>query len=390
MKKKIQKFIPYGRHNITESDIQEVLEVLLHKNLTQGDLTQKFEEEICKTVSANYSVVVNSATSALHLSCLALGLKAQDNIWTSPNSFVASANCGAYIGANVDFVDIDPNTGLLSISKLEKKLKNALIKNKLPKIIIPVHLAGSVCNMEKLFSLSKKYKFSIIEDASHAIGSKYKGGSIGNCKYSDLTVFSFHPVKIITSGEGGCITTNNLRLFNIVNKLRSHGITKNEDEFEMPSPGAWAYEQQLLGYNYRMSDIHAALGLNQLKRLDEIVFERNRQFCFYKELLDNLPLRILKIPKEVNSSIHLAIIRLENKDPSYHKNLFNKLRTSGIGVQIHYTPIHLHPYYRKFGFSEGDFPEAEFYSKNAMSLPLFIGLSENDQIEIANSLKNYL
>ena len=390
MSNNFRNYIPYGRHQILESDIEEVLKVLRYKNLTQGDITEKFEDEICKKVSASYSLVVNSATSGLHLSCLAIGLKANDLVWTTPNSFVASANCGAYIGANIDFVDIDPITGLLSIGELEKKLINSKIENKLPKVIIPVHLAGSVCDMEKLFILSKKYHFSIIEDASHAIGSSYKGESVGSCKYSDLTVFSFHPVKIITSGEGGCITTNNKNLFNIIKKLRSHGITKNKEEFELDSPGAWAYEQQLLGYNYRMSDIHAALGLSQLKRLDKIVFERNKQFSLYQEILHDLPLRLLEIPSEVKSSIHLAIVRLENKEPSFHKYIFDKLRNCGIGVQIHYTPIHLQPFYRKKGFSEGDFPEAEFYAKNAMSLPLFVGLSEDEQIKVSKILKKFL
>ena len=383
-------YLPYGRHQILESDITKVVDILRNRNLTQGKVLEDFEKSISKKVSANYCVAVNSATSALHLSCIAIGLKAKDILWTTPNSFVASANCGAYVGAEIDFVDIDPNTGLLSISKLTEKLEMAKKIDKLPKVIIPVHLSGAVCNMEKIKELSLKFKFTIIEDASHAIGAKYKDEFVGNCKYSDLTVFSFHPVKIITTGEGGCVTTNNENLFKIIQKLRSHGIIKDKDEFEYPSPGDWAYEQQYLGFNYRMSDIQAALGLNQLKRLDNIIDERNKQLTYYKEILDQLPIKLLEIPKDVRSSVHLAVIRLNNKDPNYHRFIFNQLRKSGIGVQVHYTPIHLQPYYRRKGFSVGDFPEAELYAKNAFSIPLFVGLSKDDQIRVFSSLKKLL
>ncbi len=338
-------FIPYGKHQVSQSDIDKVVDVLKNKNLTQGNVLVEFEIGISKKLGSNYCVAVNSATSALHLACLALGLDKGDYLWTSPNSFVASANCGIYCGAEIDFVDIDENTGLISIYKLKKKLELAKKNNKLPKVIIPVHLAGAICKMDEIFDLSKKYNFSIIEDASHAIGAKYKNEYVGNCKYSDFTVFSFHPVKIITTGEGGCLTTNKQNLFQLTAKLRSHGITKNSDEFEFPSPGDWSYEQQMLGFNYRLSDINAALGLSQLQRLDDIVYERNKKLLFYKDILSNLKINFLEIPKEVYSSVHLAIIRLENKDPKFHKAVFDKLRSNGIGVQLHYLPIHLHPFF---------------------------------------------
>ena len=390
MQKEIFEYLPYGRHQVLESDIAEVIDVLKNKNLTQGNVLENFEKAISNKVSSKYCIAVNSATSALHLSCLAIGLEVNDILWTTTNSFVASANCGAYIGAEIDFVDIEPTTGLISINKLIKKLEIAKLKGKLPKVLIPVHLSGSVCDMEKIHELSKKYKFSIIEDASHAIGAKYKNENVGNCRYSDLTVFSFHPVKIITTGEGGCITTNNEKSFKLIKKLRSHGITKNKEEFELVSPGDWSYEQQILGFNYRMSDIQGALGLSQIKRLDQIILERNKKLSFYKQILDELPVKLLETPKDVYSSVHLAIVRLNNKDPDFHSFVFHKLRESGIGVQLHYTPIHLQPYYRRMGFSEGDFPEAELYAKNAFSIPLFIGLSEQDQLRVFSSLKKIL
>ena len=390
MNKKFRMFLPYGRHQVNETDINEVINVLRNKNLTQGGVTKDFEEAISKKVSSKYCVVVNSATSALHLACLAIGLNSNDILWTSPNSFVASANCGAYVGANVDFVDIEPSTGLMSMNKLIEKLKIAEIEKKLPKVIIPVHLAGTVCEMEKLHDLSKIYNFKIIEDASHAIGAKYNNENVGNCRYSDITVFSFHPVKIITSGEGGCITTNNKEIEQIIYKLRTHGITKNVDDFENPFQGGWAYEQQMLGFNYRMSDIHAALGLSQLKRLESIVRERNKQLSFYKKLLKGFPIKFLEIPSNVYSSVHLAVIRLENKSEKFHRSLYEQLINNDLGVQIHYIPIHLQPYYRKKGFSEGDFPAAEEYAKNAISLPLYVGLSEQDQIRVASTLKGLL
>ena len=390
MKEESLEYLPYGRHQIIDSDVEKVVDLLKNHNLTQGKILENFEEAISSKVSSKYCIAVNSATSALHLSCMAIGLKKNDILWTTPNSFVASANCGAYVGAEIDFVDIDPKTGLMSLRELSRKLELAKLKGKLPKVLIPVHLSGSVCDMKNIKELSQKYNFSVIEDASHAIGAKYINESVGNCKYSDLTVFSFHPVKIITTGEGGCVTTNNKNLFKIIKQLRSHGITKDKEEFEFPSPGDWAYEQQLLGFNYRMSDIQAALGLNQIKRLDQIISERNNKLLFYKEILADLPLELLEIPKNVYSSVHLAVIRLSEKDPYFHRSIFHQLRASGIGVQIHYTPIHLQPFYRRMGFSEGNFPESELYARNAFSIPLYIGLSELDQIRVYKTLKKLL
>ena len=385
-----QKFIPYGRHQVTDKDINQVVEVLKNKNLTQGEVTDNFEKAISDKVGSNYCVAVNSATSALHLSCLAIGLNKNDILWTSPNSFVASANCGAYCGAEIDFVDIDPKTGLMCMNLLSEKLAAAKKQNKLPRVIIPVHLTGSVCDMEKLNELAIKYKFLVVEDASHALGAKYKGSYVGNCKFSDMTVFSFHPVKIITTGEGGCVTTNNKKLVNILYKLRSHGITKNKSDYFFIPSGEWSYEQQLLGYNYRLSDIHSALGFSQLKRLDGIVSQRNKILETYKDLLSDQPINFLDIPEDVLSSVHLAVIRLENNDPLFHKYVFDKMKEQNIGLQVHYTPIHLQPFYRKRGFSEGDFPQAEFYSKNALSIPLFIGLSREDQSRVVYALRDLL
>jgi len=304
------EYLPYGRHSITESDINEVVKTLRSKNLTQGVKVDEFEDNVARTVGSNHAVAVNSATSALHLSCLALGATYNDWVWTSPISFVASSNCALYCGSNIDFVDINPFTGLMDVKSLKNKLKIAKKQNRLPKVIIPVHLAGSSCDMEEIFSLSKIYGFSIIEDASHAIGGKYKGDFVGNCKYSSITVFSFHPVKIITTGEGGIATTNNAFLAEKIRSLRSHGIIKDSDKFNKQSKGSWYYEQQSLGFNYRITDIQASLGLSQLKRLEEIINVRNRQLNFYREILDELPLSILEIPENVNSAVHLAVIKL--------------------------------------------------------------------------------
>ena len=275
-----KKFLPYGMHSVSKEDIHEVNKVLRGNKLTQGEKIYEFEDAIAKKLDSVYAIVVNSATSALHLSCLALGIKKQDIVWTSPISFVASANCALYCGAKIDFVDINPSTGLIEVKKLEAKLKNAKENNCLPKVLIPVHLAGSSCDMEAIKNLSKIYGFSIIEDASHAIGGKYKGNYVGNCKYSDITVFSFHPVKIITTGEGGAATTNNKSIAEKILKLRSHGVEKDPNKFLYPSKGSWDYEQQNLGFNYRMTDIQAALGISHLKRLDNIVRERNIQLKF--------------------------------------------------------------------------------------------------------------
>ena len=383
-------FIPYGRQTVTESDIRAVVDTLRSPFLTQGPVVPAFEKAFAKRVTVKHGVAVNSATSALHIACLSLGVTSGDIVWTSPITFVASANCALYCGANVDFVDIDAVTGLIDIKKLEIKLANAEKNNSLPKVLIPVHLAGSSCDMNKIYSLSKKYSFSIIEDASHAIGGKYENQSVGNCKYSAITVFSFHPVKIITTGEGGLLTTNKNDLAEKIRMLRSHGIVRDKNKFQYSTEGSWKYEQQLLGFNYRMTDLQAALGLSQLNRLDEIVIERNRQLKFYYEILKDLPLTHLIIPENVVSSVHLAVIKLKKVSPQYYLDVFEGMRSEGIGVQLHYIPIYKQPYFSKFNFEEKNFPGSEEYSSTAISIPIFPGLKEKEQLRVRDSLKKFL
>ena len=374
-----KKYIPYGKQNIDIKDIFEVTKALKKEFITQGPIVNKFETNFNLKVSSNFSVAVNSATSALHLACRALELKKGDILWTTPITFVASANCGIYCGASVDFVDINFDNGLIDIHKLEEKLIKASKNDSLPKIIIPVHLGGASCDMKELSLLSQKYNFKIIEDASHAIGGKYQNEFIGNCRYSSITVFSFHPVKIITTGEGGMATTNDKALAEKMQKLRSHGITKNKSEFKQKSFGDWYYEQQDLGYNYRITDIQAALGLSQLKKLENIINKRKKIFTKYKTFFNSDDIFMQNIPSNVSSSNHLAIIFFKNIDADTHKLIFKHLRDSKIGVQVHYLPVHLQPFYRKLGFREGDYPSAEEYSKKVISLPIFPTLSNYDQ-----------
>ena len=385
-----QPFLPYGRQTITEEDIAAVVKVLRSSYLTQGPAVPAFEQAIASNVDSAYAVAVNSATSALHLSCLALGLGPGDRLWTSPITFVASANCARYCGAEVDFVDIDFATGLISLTALEAKLEQSERDGTLPKILVPVHLCGTSCEMRQIANLSDRYGFSVLEDASHAIGGRYQHEPVGNCRYSAISVFSFHPVKIITTGEGGIATTNDPHLAQRIADLRCHGITKDAQRFELSAQGPWGYEQQALGFNYRMTDLQAALGLSQLKRLSQIVSERNRQFQIYEELLLDLPVQLLKVPENVRSSFHLAVIRLSNPSPGLHRSVFEGLRAANIGVQLHYSPVHLHPYYRRLGFREGDYVEAEAYATNAISLPLFPGLQEVEQNRVVESLASLL
>ncbi len=382
-------YIPYGRQTVTEDDIAAVEAVLRGPFLTQGDRVPGFEQAVSSYVNSTFAVATNSATSALHIACLALGLGPGDRLWTTPNTFVASANCGRYCGATIDFVDIEPSTGLISLSALEAKFEKSLQTNSLPKVIIPVHLCGTSCDMSAIAALAQRYGVAVLEDASHAIGGQFQGEPVGNCRYSSITVFSFHPVKIITSGEGGLATTNDPILARRMMRLRSHGITKEQSQFERPALGPWSYEQQELGFNYRLTDLQAALGLSQLARLDEILLERTRLFGIYSLCLKDLPLRLLEIPENVQSSLHLAVIRLQDRDPDHHRRVFDGLRAAGIGVQLHYSPVHLQPYYRHMGFADGDFPEAEFYGRNAISLPIYPGLKDFEQeyvIEVLNTL----
>ena len=384
------KFLPYGRQTITDQDIKAVINALKSPLITQGPLVPEFEKEVSNIVQAKGSIAVNSGTSALHIACLALGLGQNDYLWTSPITFVASANCAIYCGAKVDFVDIDINTGLISITRLKEKLEIAKENGTLPKIIIPVHLAGNCCDMEEISKLANQYGFRVIEDASHAIGSKYKNQPIGNCKYSKATVFSFHPVKIITTGEGGLVTTNDSNLEQKLRELRSHGIVRDPSRFYYSASGPWIYEQQELGFNYRMSDIHAALGLSQLTRLDSIIRERNNQINIYKDLIKKLPVSLIKNPKYSYSSCHLAIVTLKEISHKKHRKIFEGLRSKGIGVQVHYSPVHLQPFYRKMGFTNGDFPQAESYSLQALSLPIYPGLKLVEQKRVIATLEDLL
>ena len=383
-------FLPYGRQTITEGDIAAVADVLRSPYLTQGPAIPAFEQAVSAQVRARYGIAVNSATSALHIACMALGLGPGDHLWTTPITFVASANCGRYCGAEVDFVDVEPSTGLISLEALENKLKLASRAGCLPKVLVPVHLCGTSCAMEPIAALAHEYGVAVLEDASHAIGGRYQDQPVGDCRYSAITVFSFHPVKIITTAEGGLATTNDSKLAQRMEDLRSHGITKDQERFEHPSAGPWSYEQQDLGFNYRMTDLQAALGLSQLQRLETIVAERHLLMEKYRLLLATLPLRLLDIPRDVRSALHLAVIRLDDPSPAHHRRVFEGLRAAGIGVQLHYIPVHLQPYYRRLGFQKGDFPQAEAYACNAISLPLYPGLQDADQQQVAQILTTLL
>jgi len=380
--------IPYGRQDINQADIDAVINVLKSDFLTQGNQVPKFEKAVSSYCNASYAVAVNSATSALHLACLSLNLGKGDYLWTSPISFVASANCGLFCGAKVDFVDINPKTYNLDSNKLKDKLIQAKAKNKLPKIVIPVHFAGQSCDMKSIYELSKEYGFKIIEDASHAIGGKYLNEPIGNCKYSDITVFSFHPVKIITTGEGGMALTNNNKLFKHMSLLRSHGITRDPSQMTKQADGDWYYQQIELGYNYRMTDIQAALGVSQLKRLDDYVSRRHELSTRYNELLKDFPLVIPYQHNDGYSAFHLYIIRLKNKNK--HKQVFEYLRKNGIGVNLHYIPVYHQPYYEAMGFKKGYCLEAENYYNEAISLPMYATLSEVEQDKVVAVLHKAL
>ena len=381
-------YIPYGKQEVTEKDIKEVIEVLNSDFLTQGKKIEEFENNICKIVGSKFSVSVNSATSALHLSCLALGLGKKDLLWTSPISFVASANAAIYCGADVDFVDIDPKTYNMCPKLLEEKLIQSKKIGRLPKIVMPVHLCGQSCEMEKIYALSKKYNFSIIEDASHALGGSYNNHLIGCCKYSDITVFSFHPVKIITTGEGGAAVTNSENLSKKIKLLRSHGITKDKNNFQDKSQGSWFYEQKYLGYNYRLTDIQAALGNSQLKRLHKYITKRHKIAKIYNEELNDLPIQTPFQNSKTYSSYHLYPIKiLFKKTHLNRKHIFNHLIKNNIGVNIHYIPIYHQPFYKKLGFVKGYLPNSENYYNSAISLPIFPTLKLSQQTKVIKSLK---
>ncbi|KZX76443.1 UDP-4-amino-4,6-dideoxy-N-acetyl-beta-L-altrosamine transaminase [Oleiphilus sp. HI0009] len=373
-------FIPYGKQEISQEDIDSVINVLKSDFLTQGPQVPAFENSLIQACGAEYAFSVNSATSALHISCLALGLRQGDYLWTSPITFVASANCGLYCGAYIDFVDIDPATYNMCPTKLESKLKQAKAEGTLPKVIVVVHLCGQPCDMEKIYQLSKQYGFKIIEDASHAVGARYKNSKTGDCKYSDITVFSFHPVKIVTTAEGGAALTNNDELAKKLELLRSHGVTRDESLMTEESHGGWYYQQIELGYNYRMTEMQAALGVSQMTRLNEFVDRRNELAVRYDKELTHLPVELPKRLDSTYSSFHLYILRLKrNEIKLSHKEVFSGLRNAGLGVNLHYIPVHLQPYYQNLGFKAGDFPEAEKYYKEAISIPIFHSMTDEQQ-----------
>ncbi len=383
--------IPYGKQEISQQDIDEVVEVLQSDFLTQGPQVPAFEKALIDHTSAQYAIAVNSATSALHIACLALGLKEGDWLWTSPTTFVASANCGLYCGAQVDFVDIDPRTYNMCPKRLEQKLIEAKTHNTLPKVVVPVHLCGQPCDMKAISRLAKEYGFKIIEDASHAIGGRYHDKPVGNCEYSDITVFSFHPVKIVTTAEGGAALTNREELANKMMLLRSHGITRESDLMTEPSHGGWYYQQVELGFNYRMTELQAALGVSQMRRLDKFVAARHELSERYTQLLSGQPVILPHQLENTYSGLHLFVVRLNLNEISLsHRQVFDELRASGIGVNLHYIPVHIQPYYRDMGFSIGDFPESERYYQEAISLPMFHGMTKAQQDIVVNTLKHIL
>jgi len=380
--------IPYGRQNISDDDIEAVNAVLTSDFLTQGPQVPLFEESICAVTSAKYAIAANSATSVLHLACLALGVGRGDYVWTSPITFVASANCALYCGASVDFVDVNKLTGNMCSEGLERKLKQAKANNCLPKVIIPVHMAGHSCDMQAIGLLAKTYGVKVIEDASHGIGGSHQGTRIGACQYSDITVFSFHPVKIITTAEGGVATTNDALLAESMAQLRSHGIIRDPEEMLRPDEGDWYYEQHSLGFNFRMTELQAALGHSQVKRLDSFIDRRNTIVGRYLDAFDGLGLKFVAPLEESHSSYHLMIIQLP--DELERKAIFDAMRTAGIWVHVHYFPVHLQPYYLKLGFSEGDYPNAESFYKHCLTLPLYPDLTFEQQDYICDTLKGLL
>ncbi|MGO2129607.1 MAG: UDP-4-amino-4,6-dideoxy-N-acetyl-beta-L-altrosamine transaminase [Pseudoalteromonas prydzensis] len=384
------KVIPYGKQSISQDDIDAVIDVLKSDWLTQGPKVPAFEQAIADYCGVNFACATNSATSALHIACLALGVGESDIVWTSPISFVASANCALYCGAKVDFVDIDLDTGNMSPSALEQKLISAEKIDSLPKVVIPVHLAGQSCDMQAIYQLATKYDFKIIEDASHAIGAKYLDKPVGNCEFSDICVFSFHPVKIITSAEGGMAVTNSKKLDKKMKRLRSHGITNNPDEMTEPSHGPWYYQQVELGFNYRMTELQAALGLSQLSKLDEFVTKRNQLAKIYSSKLKDMPIMHLAQSSQIYSSYHLYIIKLTGDSILRHKSIIESLREQGITSHLHYIPIHIQPHYRKLGFKANDFPNAIKYYNCALTIPLHPELTDSEQNYIIKTITEQL
>lgn len=383
--------IPYGRQEIIQADIDAVAAVLQSDFLTQGPMVPRFEQVVAAYCGTTHAIAVNSATSALHIACLALGLGPGDWLWTSPITFLASANCGLYCGARVGFVDIDPRTYNLCPKALERKLIEAEQSGKLPKVVVPVHLCGQPCDMQAIHALAQRYGFKVIEDASHAIGGRYQGRPIGNCEYSDITVFSFHPVKIVTSAEGGMALTNDAELANRLGLFRNHGMTRDPAHMTCEPDGPWYYQQIELGFNYRMTELQGALGVSQMDRLDTYVVRRHQLARRYDELLANLPVITPWQHPDGYSGLHLYVIRLQlDKIGRSHRQVFEALREHGIGVNLHYIPVHTQPYYERMGFKTGDYPQAESYYREAISLPMYATLSDEQQTRVVSELKSVL
>jgi UDP-4-amino-4,6-dideoxy-N-acetyl-beta-L-altrosamine transaminase len=380
--------IPYGRQSIDDEDVAAVEAVLRSDWLTQGPTIERFERRVAEYCGARYAVAVSSATAALHVACLALEMGPGDWLWTAPNTFVASANCALYCGAQADFVDIDPDTLNLSIPALEAKLEQAERAGRLPKVVVPVHFGGQSCDMAPLQALARRYGFALLEDASHAIGGRYRGTPVGDCRYSDMVVFSFHPVKIVTTAEGGMVLTNREDLYRALLRLRSHGITRDPAQMRGAPDGPWYYQQIELGYNYRLTDLHAALGLSQMDRLDAFVARRRELVARYRQALAGLPLRVPTCIAEADPAWHLQVVTLER--PERRRAVYDTLRGAGIQVNVHYLPVYLHPYYRDLGFEPGYCPHAEAYYAGALTLPLFPGLSDRDFDTIIDTLTKTL
>ena len=383
-------FIPYGRQTISKDDIQSVVDVLQSDFLTQGPVVPAFEQALQTYCDVANAIATNSATSALHLACLVLDVGAGDIVWTTPITFVSSANCALYCGADIDFVDIDAETYNISVEALETKLKQAEKLGQLPKVVIPVHLSGQPCDMAAIYALSLTYGFKIIEDASHAIGANYQGNKVGSCQYSDITIFSFHPVKIITTGEGGAATTKDAKLARKMELLRSHGVTREASEMTQAADGPWYYQQIDLGFNYRMTDMQAALGLSQLARLDKFIATRRAIAKKYNDSLSTLPLTLPWQNEEGDSAWHLYVIRLDLAKTDSHLNVFKKLRASEIGVNLHYMPIYRQPYYAKFNFNVNNYPNAEQYYAEAISIPMFYAFNDAEFDRVVSVLKQAL
>lgn len=380
--------IPYGKQHISQQDIDAVVQVLQSDYLTQGPKVPEFEQVLCDYTGAKYAAVVNSATSALHIACLALGVGPGDLVWTSPITFVASANCALYAGADIDFVDVDFATGNMSVDALALKLTQAQKLGRLPKVIIPVHLAGHSCDMAAIHALASQYSIKIIEDASHGIGGHLGSHKIGACQYSDICIFSFHPVKIVTSAEGGAAMTNSHEIADKLRLLRSHGIVKDTQQLLRPAEGDWYYEQQDLGFNYRMTDLSAALGISQMQHIDAFVSKRNQLATEYLSQVAGLPLTTVDPIENSHSAYHLQIILLDKHID--RKRVFNAMRGANIMVHVHYFPVHLQPYYLSLGFKEQDFPQAEAYYRQCLTLPLFPDLTSEQQRFVIDELKRCL